>query len=282
MMDVRMWGTRGSLPTAGPDTARYGGNTSCVQVVEEGWQLVLDAGTGIKRLGSSLPKDLKRVDVLLSHHHMDHIQGLGFFAPLYEPDCEVHIWGPASPTMSLRKRLSRYMSPPLFPVHLRDLPCKLFLHEQPGVFEVGPFTIASTLICHPGPTLGYRIRSRSGIVAYIPDHEPALGRHGEPWVRSDWTSGHSTAEGADLLVHDAQYTPDEYADREGWGHSTMEDAIAYAKFVGAKHLVPFHHDPDHSDAILEDRWSRLVRDLKPAIPVTPAQEGAVFTLGRPG
>ena len=126
-MDVTLWGTRGSLASPGPDTARHGGNTACVEVRAHDHVLVLDAGTGIRRMGANLPSDLRRIDLLLTHLHMDHIQGLGFFAPLYQDGMEVHVWGPASTTLSLRTRLSRYLSPPFFPVHLRDLACRLTL-----------------------------------------------------------------------------------------------------------------------------------------------------------
>src|SRR5437899_10586525 len=119
-MKVTLWGTRGSIATPGPETLRYGGNTACVEVRgKDGTVVVLDAGTGIRRLGRTLPASLSRVDVLLTHLHMDHIQGLGFFAPLRRPNTEVHLWGPASTPLQLRERLSRYLSPPLFPVHLR-------------------------------------------------------------------------------------------------------------------------------------------------------------------
>src|SRR5919202_5218442 len=150
-MQVTLWGTRGSLPAPGPETARYGGNTSCVQVVgSDGTVLVLDAGSGIRRLGMALPRSLKRVDLLLTHLHMDHIQGLGFFRPIRTYGVEVHIWGPASTTQSLRRRLNRYLSPPLFPVHLRELECDLTLHEVPsGEIRIGEFKIFSELICHP-------------------------------------------------------------------------------------------------------------------------------------
>src|SRR5213593_2066954 len=143
MMHVTLWGTRGSVAAPGPETARYGGNTSCVEVRgTDGTILVLDAGTGIRRLGAALPRGLRRVDLLLTHLHMDHLQGLGFFAPLYNPAAEVHLWGPASATLDLRQRLTRYLSPPLFPVQLRELPCDLRLHEVTcGDFAVGEFQI---------------------------------------------------------------------------------------------------------------------------------------------
>src|SRR5438094_1566688 len=176
-MKVTLWGTRGSLASPGPDAARYGGNTSCVEVRgSDGTVLVLDAGTGIRTLGKQLAGSARRIDLLLTHLHMDHIQGLGFFAPLRTPGIDVHIWGPASTTRSLWMRLTRYLSPPLFPVHLRDLECMLELHEVPcGALEVGEFRIRSALICHPGPTVGYRIPTPTASLAYLPDHEPALG-----------------------------------------------------------------------------------------------------------
>jgi phosphoribosyl 1,2-cyclic phosphodiesterase len=158
-MRVTLWGTRGSLASPGPDTDHYGGNTACVEVAgRDGTVIILDAGTGIRRLGTQLVRSARRVDVLLTHLHMDHIQGLAFFAPLYNPQIEVHIWGPASTTLDLRARLTRYLSPPLFPVALQEIPGEPILHEVPcDTFTIGEFKISSSLVCHPGPTVGYRI-----------------------------------------------------------------------------------------------------------------------------
>lgn len=279
MMKVTVWGTRGSLPSPGSETARYGGNTSCAEVRgSDETVLVLDAGTGIRRLGAALSPSLRRVDLLLTHLHMDHIQGLGFFAPLRNPEIEVHIWGPASITLSLRKRLMRYLSPPLFPVRLRDLRRSPILHEVPcGDFEIGEFRISSELVCHPGPTVGYRIATSRAVLAYIPDHEPALGAQKFP-LDSDWTSGYSIAVEADLLIHDAQYTNEEYLERIGWGHSSIEQTIKFATLAEVKHLVLFHHDPAHDDATLELLTSKAVASIPPPFPVTVATEGAVFEL----
>jgi phosphoribosyl 1,2-cyclic phosphodiesterase len=256
---VRLWGTRGSLAAPGPETIRYGGNTSCVEVRgKDDVLLVLDAGTGIQRLGTTVQGGGGRIDLLLTHLHMDHIQGLGFFEPLYEPGREIHIWGPPSPTRDLRTRLARYLSPPLFPVGLRDLPCCLTLHNVPPErFEVGGLAVEAELVCHPGSTVGYRISEGSRSVAYLPDHEPALGVRdfpGEP----EWTSGFDLAAGADLLIHDAQYTTEQYQARIGWGHSAIRDALTFAALTGARRLVPFHHDPTHDDAML-DRIDAAVR-----------------------
>ena len=258
-MRVTLWGTRGSIAAPGPETIRYGGNTSCVEVRGKGDALlVLDAGTGIQRLGATVQGGGGRIDVLLTHLHMDHIQGLGFFEPLYERGREIHIWGPPSPTLDLHTRLARYLSPPLFPIRLRDLPCRPTLHNVPPErFEVGGLEVQAELVCHPGSTVGYRITEGPRSVAYLPDHEPALGVREFP-AEPEWTSGLNLAAGADLLIHDAQYTTKEYEERVGWGHSAIGDAVAFARLAGARRFVPFHHDPTHDDAML-DRIDAAIR-----------------------
>jgi phosphoribosyl 1,2-cyclic phosphodiesterase len=277
---IKFWGTRGSLATPGPEMARYGGNTSCVGVEgRDGTLLVLDAGTGIRPLGASLERRPRRIDILLTHLHLDHIQGLGFFEPLRWPETEAHIWGPASPVLDLRSRLSRYLSPPLFPVLLRDLPCQLTLHEVPRKpFEVGELRVTTAMVCHPGPTVGYRVQSPEGSVTYIPDHEPALCGGGEWEPR--WTSGHDIAADTDILIHDSQYTHGEYQSRVGWGHSTYDDAIRFATLTGVRRLVPFHHDPGRDDNSLERAIAEVVARTSPRFPVTPAAEGQVLVLGQ--
>ena len=276
---MTLWGTRGSLASPGAETARYGGNTACVEVRgSDGTVLALDAGTGIRRLGRALPPALRRVDILLTHLHMDHIQGLGFFEPLFTAEIETHLWGPTSTVLGLRSRLVRYLSPPLFPVHLRDIP-RIVLHDvAESAFEIGQFRIMSTLVCHPGPTVGYRITGPRATLAYLPDHEPALGATVFP-LTPDWTSGHVLAAGVDLLVHDAQYTSAEYTVRAGWGHSTLEHTLAFAALARVKHLVTFHHDPAHDDATIDRITAEAVRAAHPPFPVTPGAEGVVFELG---
>jgi phosphoribosyl 1,2-cyclic phosphodiesterase len=271
---VTYWGTRGSIASPGPETVRYGGNTSCVEVRgDDGTLLVLDAGTGIRRLNTAVDPDIRRVDILLTHLHMDHIQGLGFFGPLRRPGLDVHIWGPASTTQGLAGRLTRYLSPPLFPVRLRDLPCNLTLHEVPtDPVEVNELRIESSFVCHPGPTVGYRITGPTGVVTYIPDHEPALGVQSFPGD-ARWTSGFALAEGADLLIHDTQYTGHEYASRVGWGHSSIRDSIAFARLADVGRLAPFHHEPSRDDDALERTIEEAVDALEPPFPVTPAAEG---------
>ena len=278
-MDVTLWGTRGSLATPGPDTARYGGNTSCVSVRgPEGTVIVLDAGTGVRRMAAMIPDSMRRVDVLLTHLHMDHIQGLGFFAPLYRPDMEVHIWGPASTNLALQARLRRYLSPPLFPVGLREVPCRLHLHEVSDIeVDIGEFRVSSARVCHPGPTVGYRIRNGAGhVLVYLPDHEPALGVCVFPRLPRAWTSGGVLAENADLLIHDSQYSAHEYPGHVGWGHSSLRHVLNFGTLVEAKHLVPFHHDPGHSDVELDRLMAEAIEDTKPAYRVTPGREGLTF------
>ena len=280
-MKVTLWGTRGSVASPGPETTKYGGNTSCVQVEgRDDTMLILDAGTGLRRLNAALPSSLRRVDILLSHLHLDHIQGLGFFGPLRKKGIEAHIWGPASTTLSLRERLIRYLSPPLFPVYMRDLSSKVILHEVAGdEFEIGEFKISSGLIVHLDPTLGFRIESSSGTLTYMPDHEPALGPQELFPIDPQWTSGYELAEGADLLIHDCQYTPEEYETRVGWGHSTFPQAFDFARLAGVKHFVPFHHDPTHSDDDLDHLLGQQVKTSRPSYQVTPGMEGATFELG---
>ena len=244
----------------------------------DGTRLILDAGTGIRRVAPTV-SSASRVDILLSHLHLDHIQGLGFFGPLYEPGVEVHIWGPGSATLDLRSRLSRYLSPPLFPVHLRDLPCTMRIHEVPdGDFEIGELSVSSAFVCHPGPTVGYRIAGRDGNVAYLPDHEPALGVRDFP-LAAEWTSGYDLAAGADLLIHDAQYSADDYPARAGWGHSSVSHALAFAGLAGARHLVLFHHDPKYGDDALDRLVEQAVASTDPSFTVTSGAEAAVFDVG---
>ena len=279
-MKLTLWGTRGSLAAAGPETVRYGGNTACVAVEgHNGTFLVLDAGTGIRRLGAAVPAEIPRIDLLLTHLHMGHIQGLGFFDPLYREGQEVHIWGPPSTTLDLRGRLSRYLSPPLFPVRLRDLPCQLTLHDVPlEPFTIGGLTVRAALVCHPGPTVGYRIVEEGASLCYLPDHEPALGVRFIP--APDWISGFDLVREVDLLVHDTQYSPEEYPDHVGWGHSAISHTFRLASMARVRRLVTFHHDPSHDDKMLDHLVVEARRGRELPFDLHPGMEGTTFILSR--
>ena len=247
-----IWGARGSIPAPGPETMRYGGNTSCVQVtLSDGTLLVLDAGTGIRTLGLTLGRQAGPVNILLTHLHLDHIQGLMFFAPCFHPEAEIVIWGPAAVEAPLLERIARYISAPLSPVEVRELPCRVSFREAiASEWRIGPATVRATSVSHRGPTLGYRIEDAGASLCYIPDHEPALGTPLEA-LEDEWISGLELAAGADLLIHDAQYTDDEYPDHLGWGHCSLTDAIAFARRADARRLLLFHHDPLHGDDFLD-------------------------------
>lgn len=281
-MKIKIWGVRGSIPISGPETNRYGGNTSCTVVTDQEHTLIMDGGSGMQRLAFDREIIHRRVDILLTHFHLDHIQGLGFFKPFFDPKMEVHIWGPASSTSNLHSRLSRYLSPPLFPVLIRDLPCQLVLHEVgKSDFTIGPFEIQSRFVIHPGPTVGYRIRSNGKTFTYMPDHEQALGRNGI--IRDpNWISGIDLAMESDLLYHDGQYTQSEYLSRKGWGHSSQEDALQFASIVGTKHLLLAHHDPSRTDDQLDTIYSELKTSFSTVFPFEMAKEGMEIDLHRSG
>jgi ribonuclease BN (tRNA processing enzyme) len=277
-MKIKLWGVRGSIPTPGPGTKYYGGNTSCTVVSEDGCFLVLDGGSGMQHLSFENSIAGKRIDILLTHLHLDHIQGLGFFKPFFDPAMEVHIWGPVSSTQSLHSRLSRYLSPPLFPVLIRDIPCKLILHEiENSEFETGPFTIQSRYVIHPGPTVGFRITANKSVFTYIPDHEPALGRNGM-FTDKKWISGFDLASGADLLYHDAQFTVEEYKDKMGWGHSSVDDTLLLASIARVKHLLLAHHDPSHTDSQLDEMFANIQKNKKYPFKYEMAVEETEFDL----
>lgn len=277
-MKITLWGVRGSIPTSTPETKTYGGNTSCVQIESGDTLLILDAGTGIQQIHFDDNLSHRRIDILLTHLHNDHIQGLGFFKPLFNQDAEVHIWGPASQTQSLRARLGRYFSPPFSPIYFKEFSCKLILHEISNeTFDIGSFKITSNFIFHPGPTFGFRVMAEGKVFAYIPDHEPALGAKGLI-ENPDWLSGSQIVKNADLLLHDAQFTAEEYASKQGWGHCSMEDALRYASLLNVKHLLLTHHDPDRTDVELDKLYIHLRNNQADDMPFAMAVEGSEITL----
>jgi phosphoribosyl 1,2-cyclic phosphodiesterase len=280
-MRLTIWGCRGSVPTPGPDTVRYGGNTSCVEVsLGDDTALVLDAGTGIRSLGVELARrGTRRIHLLLTHLHLDHLEGLRFFAPLWDPEVVLDIWGPPSPILSLRERIARVFSPPLFPVDLNAVPSQVRFHDIPREpWTIEGIELSADLVLHPGPTVGFRVEAQQSSVAYVPDHEPALaGKISDS--PPEWISGASVAGDVDVLFHDAQYFEDEYPERIGWGHSSVADAVGFALAVGARRLVLFHHEPAHGDRSLE-RLEARARSLAGRNGITPslAHEGMVLEL----
>jgi phosphoribosyl 1,2-cyclic phosphodiesterase len=288
-MKLKIWGARGSIPAPGPETMRYGGNTSCVEVtLSDGSTLILDAGTGIRNLGLALPRVEQPIHILLTHLHLDHIQGLMFFAPAFRPESEITIWGPASPEASLQDRVARYISAPLAPVEVRELPSHVSFCEAEQVeWRIGPARIRAQAVNHRGPTLGYRIEDAGCTLCYIPDHEPGLGTP-IAQLDDDWISGFALAQDASLLIHDCQYTDAEYANYLGWGHSPMSDALGFAHRVGAQKLMLFHHDPLHSDEFLDAfadeascRWQELGGSADEIILAAECCEADVRTASAP-
>jgi phosphoribosyl 1,2-cyclic phosphodiesterase len=278
---VRIWGARGSLSAPGPATVGYGGNTSCVEVeLADGTTLILDAGSGIRELGLEL---LERapglLNVCLTHLHLDHVEGLGFFEPLWTSGWQLRFWGPPSTTATLRERVSRYLSPPLFPVGLSEAPAEALFEDVPREpWRVGSALIEAQTIEHRGPTVGYRIEEEGRVLAYLPDHEPYLTAALDD--EHKWISGWALAAGADLLLHDSQYTGEEYAHRRGWGHSSVAHAAIFARAAGVRQLAMFHHDPMRSDGELEalyDQVAEIVRDDQE--PPLIAREGLEVVLG---
>jgi phosphoribosyl 1,2-cyclic phosphodiesterase len=246
-MFIRFWGTRGSIPTPGPTTVRYGGNTSCVEVRDStGALLVLDAGTGLRELGIHLmshngAKPFK-IDLLLSHLHWDHIQGIPFFRPAYVPHSEMRIIGPKQ-ARGMKELLGLGMDDPFFPVDLDDLPAKLDIGEMhDGSDErIGPYRVRAASIFHPAPALAYRIEADGRSLVYATDTEDPFSGKPNPVI--------PLAEGADTLIHDAQFQTSDF--KATWGHSTIESAIEVAARAGVKRLVLYHHDPDRSDDALD-------------------------------
>lgn len=279
-MRLTIWGCRGSVPTPGPSTVTYGGNTSCVEVaLDDETALILDAGTGIRALGSDLVKRGTRcIHLFLTHLHFDHLEGLRFFAPLWDDEVTLEIHGPRSPVLSLNDRIHRAFSPPLFPLDFRDVPAKVLFHDLPGEpWRANGLTLSSDLVLHPGPTVGLRLETAHSAVAYIPDHEPALAGIGGR--ATEWVSAGGVARDVDLLLHDSQYSEDEYNARIGWGHSSVAHAVAFSEAVGAKRLVLFHHEPNHSDRDLEELEDRA-RELTQSLDRAPvlAREGMLLEL----
>ena len=280
-MRVTIWGCRGSLATPGRATLKFGGNTSCVAAeLDDGTLIVFDAGTGIRNLGLEMAAGGPReIHLCLTHFHLDHVEGIGFFAPLFDPRTELHIWGPPSTERSLEERIGLYLSPPVFPLSLADIPAQLRFHDVPEEpWRIGDADLFATEVSHPGTTVGYRLSENGSVFAYLPDHEPAIGVPLET-LSPDWMSGFAIAAGATALVHDAQYSEEEYPSKVGWGHSSVADAVVYASRATVGQLLLFHHDPLHDDEKL-DALQERARELwtKGDLPPSLAREGMTIEL----
>lgn len=274
-LEVRFWGVRGSIPSPGQDTVVVGGNTSCVEITGGGSRVILDAGSGLRGLGDALVArgEHRHTTMLLSHVHWDHVMGLPFFAPLYMPGCTVEITsGPSG--QPLREVLRRQMSAPMFPIDFDQLAGTVrCTEEEPGArLSLGAITADIALLHHPDPVYAYRLHYAGRSVVYATDHE-----HG----RGDVDAGLvAFARDADVLVYDAQYTPEEYAGaagpaRKGWGHSTFAAGARIAAAASVKTLVLFHHDPGRSDEGVKE----IVRRARVSFPSTvAAREGLSLSL----
>ncbi len=271
----RFWGVRGSVPTPGPGTVRYGGNTSCMEVRAGGQIIILDAGTGLRPLGRALLEEFgaRRLDLtlLLTHTHWDHIQGLPFFRPIYEPQCRLRILGYEGARQSLVNVLTSQMESPYFPVPFDELPANVQIEElrdlelrlepPPGG---APLQVRAHFANHPGICVGYRIDTDDGSLAFFPDNEPWSSPH----LNAVAAARRSTAEtaryfrteeermiefvrGVEALILDSQYDADEYPAHAGWGHGSVESSVDLAVRAGVKTLFLFHHDPDHDDAKMD-------------------------------
>ena len=276
---IKFWGVRGSIPAPGADTARYGGNTTCVEFRCGHDLIILDAGTGLRRLGQSLLEEFKRgplnLTLLLSHTHWDHIQGLPFFAPIYEARCRLRILGCEGARQSLVAALTGQMESTYFPVPFSHLPSNIEIEELEDFnFGIGHVLIRAHRANHPGVTVGYRLFSPDGIVCFFPDTEPRPG--GDDREMLDFIRD------ADVLILDSQYDRREYKKHIGWGHGCVDDSVALALKAGVKKLVLFHHDPDHDDRTIDafvKHARALVKKRNGQLKVEAAREGMTIQLG---
>ncbi len=246
-LTVQFHGTRGSTPCEGNRFERYGGRTSCVELETPGEQpLLLDLGTGLKSFGEELPCAGYHADVLLTHLHWDHVQGLPFFRPLHLGAIGLDVHGPRQPDGALSDVFARFMGPPFFPVTAGELEALVAFYDiGDDDFALGGAKVRSRFVRHNGPTLGFRVEQAGRSVVYIPDHGPGCVPDDPDEYVPDAVL--ELCDGADLLIHDAQYFPEEFASYRLWGHSTVDYAVRVAAEGGAKRLVLFHHDPFHGD-----------------------------------
>jgi phosphoribosyl 1,2-cyclic phosphodiesterase len=295
---LRFWGVRGSIPTPGPATVRYGGNTSCVEVRAEGQIIILDAGTGVRLLGQQLVSEFDNqpieLTLLLTHTHWDHIQGLPFFLPVYKPQNRLRILGYEGARHGLEDVLTGQMESPFFPIGLREVPANVRIEELTELdFPIGPVRVRACRAYHPGKCVGYRLDTADGSIAFFPDNElrPGPGRSAQrPQAGRAKTPDSAPGEdralieflrGTDVLIMDAQFDAQEYQQHLGWGHGCLDDVVALALRAEVKRLFLFHHDPDHDDdkiaqMVLHAR--KLAAARKGALRIEAAREGVTVEL----
>jgi len=266
---VSFYGVRGSTPSPCDANRRYGGNTSSVAVdIGDASPILLDLGTGVRELGELLDGPFIG-SIFVTHLHWDHVQGLPFFSPLLSPGAVATIYGPGQQDCSLCDALEAFVRPPYFPVSMRELPCDL---TTVGIgnesVHVGTAEVMSRAVPHVGETNGYRINHSGRSVAYIPDHQ-------QPADPSEVDANVvELCRDVDLLIHDAQYTPEEFDEKSTWGHCTIDYAIHVAATSGAKKLALFHHDPSHCDDILDELTAAAIeRGRERGVEVFAAREG---------
>lgn len=282
-MRVKFWGTRGTRPTPGRRTLRYGGNTTCVEVRDrDNNLLIVDSGSGIAELGATFgTTEPLQAHLLITHTHLDHIQGFPFFLPAFVPGTHLTIVGPAGSAKSLQAAFADQTDPAYFPVRLSHMPAEMeFIERNPGeTFEVGGLRITPHLLMHPIPTFGYRIDEGQSRFSFATDNELPMFVNGEIGTLKDLANW---CRDSDLLVHDAQYSAEEYKTRVGYGHSSYEDALSLAGMAGAKELGFFHHDPLHSDAdvdaLIEEAMGNHRQGGGAEVSAFPAAEEMELTL----
>lgn len=286
---VQFWGTRGSIPSPGSKTVRYGGNTPCVELrTDDGWLIILDAGTGIRELGRSLIERANGApiagDIFLTHAHWDHIQGLPFFGPIFQRGNHFTIWGSKSLETSIDRVVRDQMSPVVFPVTFEQLDAVIDFRElAPGDAAGSSYSVSAFPVRHPGGALGYRFATGNGAssaLVYISDNElNATAAYDTP---KDWRDQLvNFVSGASVLIHDTMYTREEYDHHRGWGHSTYEDAVELALDAGVERLVLFHHKPERTDDDVFRRMQEcraLVARRGRNLAVIAAAEGLTLTV----
>jgi phosphoribosyl 1,2-cyclic phosphodiesterase len=251
-VNVTFWGVRGSTPCPCEGNRRYGGNTACVALEVTGEDpIVLDLGTGLRYWGETQPQDGSfRATALLTHIHWDHVQGLPFFVPALQAGSQLDVYGPGDAGLSLEAAFDEFMRPPFFPVRVRDLQGQITFHDVHDTdLAIGGAKVRVRPVPHTGATNGYRIEWDGATVAYISDHQSPCAAGGEGDTIADTVL--ELCDGADLLIHDTQYWPGEWAQKRDWGHCTVDYAVLVAREARAKQLVMFHHDPSHGDEVMD-------------------------------